>query len=186
VERIAPPSNGRSSAPPERIFEKFPVRNALYVLEAGINKPYDRIAKEFAEEAPLLFLRLLGMAGQLEPLRAETAPPVKIPDYVATLRPPGQEAFTFHVEFLVHYREEVPSGMARYGGSLAWQYLRPVQSVLFLMKAAGVPEEIPSFGEYTIGKTRLVHPFRTVRLWELDRLRSWRMGIQGCCLGRWR
>jgi hypothetical protein len=29
-------------------------------LDPGIKKPNDRIAKEFAEEAPLLLLRLLG------------------------------------------------------------------------------------------------------------------------------
>lgn len=135
-----------------------------YVLEAGIHKPFDRIAKEFAEEAPLLFLRLLGMvkpgeAVELEPLRAETAPPVTLPDYVATLRVSGQEPRTLHVEFFAQYRDEVPTKIARYGGSLAWQYQRRVTSVLFLLKPTGVPAQIPEFGEYSIGETRLTHGF---------------------------
>jgi hypothetical protein len=44
-----------------------------------VNKPFDRILKGLAEEAPHLFLRLLGIvpaAGvTLKPLRLETAPP---------------------------------------------------------------------------------------------------------------
>ena len=105
---------------------------------------------------------------ELEPLQAETAPAVMMPDYVATLRLPGRPACTFHVEFFVQYRDEIPAKMARYGGSLAWQYQRPVTSVLFLLKAGRVPAMIPSLGEYTIGGTKLTHAFRTVRLWELD------------------
>jgi hypothetical protein len=76
----------------------------------SINKPFDRIAKEFAEEAPHLFLQILGMVMpgeevQLEPLRSETAPPMLMPDYVAALRLPDQEPCTFHVEFFVRYRD---------------------------------------------------------------------------------
>jgi hypothetical protein len=143
------------------------------MLEPGINKPFDRIAKEFAEEAPRLFLRLLGIVNNdeevdLEPLRPETAPSVTMPDYVATLRLPRQAPVTFHVEFFVRYRDEIPAKIARYGGSLAWQYQRPVRSVLFLMQPGSVPLEVPETGEYNIGGTKLTHPFRTVKLWELD------------------
>jgi predicted transposase YdaD len=142
-------------------------------LDPGINKPFDRIAKEFAEEAPAVFLRLLGIAPAgaeivLEPLRPETAPQVVMPDYVASLSI-AREAFrTLHVEFFLQYRDTVPVIIARYGGSLAWQYRRPVTSILVLLKNEGVPDEIPPVGEYAIGETKVTHPFRTVRLWELD------------------
>jgi len=98
--------------------EKFRRFNALSYLDTGINKPFDRIAKEFAEEAPLVFLRLLGIAPPgveitLEPLRAESAPQIVMPDYVSLLSIPGQEPCTFHVEFFLQYRNDVPSKMAR-------------------------------------------------------------------------
>ena len=120
-----------------------------------------------------MFLRLLGIASssadiQLVPLRAETAPQVVMPDYVAALTISGQETRTLHVEFFLQYRKEIPSTMARYGGSLAWQYQRPVQSVLLMLRSDGVPGNIPASGEYAIGETRTTHPFRTVRLPELD------------------
>ncbi len=145
----------------------------LIDLDPGINKPFDRVAKEFAEEAPMVFLRLLGIAPpgasiHLEPLRPETAPPAVMPDYVASLSIDRQEPSTLHVEFFLHYRDTIPSGIARYGVSLACQYRRPVQSVLFLLKPEGAPDEIPAVGEYVVGDTRMIHPFTTVRLWELD------------------
>ena len=68
---------------------------------AGINKPFDRILKSFADEAPELFLRLLGLvpAGikpDIQPLRPETAPPMALPDYVAvaTDRPGRPDYFS--------------------------------------------------------------------------------------------
>ena len=142
-------------------------------MHPGINKPFDRIAKEFAEEAPLLFLHLLGIAPPgskvvLEPLRPETAPQVVMPDYVASLSIDGKNPCIFHVEFFLQYRKDVPTTMARYGGSLAWQYLRPVKSILLLLRDEGVPDDIPASGEFAFGETRLTHPFRTVRLWDLD------------------
>ena len=142
-------------------------------MDPGINKPFDRIAKEFAEEAPAVFLRLLGIAPpgvefKLEQLRAETAPPILMPDYVASLDIAGQEPCTFHVEFFLNYRKDIPATMARYGGSLAWHYLRPVKSVLLLLRDQNVPDEIPDVGEFGVGETKVRHPFRTVRLWELD------------------
>ena len=155
------------------LFENFGPFPPLFYLDPGINKPFDRIAKEFADEAPMFFLRLLGIAPpgseiHLEPLRPETAPHVVMPDYVASLSIDGQDPFTFHSEFVLHYRNDVPATVARYGGSLAWQYGRPVKSVLFLLKKAGVPADIPAVGEFVIGETRLIHPFQTVRLWDLD------------------
>jgi hypothetical protein len=142
--------------------------------DSGINKPFDRILKAFADEAPELFLRLLGLAtaADIQPLRPESAPAVIMPDYVALVRshaPAGDgRTFIFHAEFLLHYRSDAPSTMARYGGSLAWQYQLPVDSVLALLRPQGVPSTIPEYGEYGFGSTRTVHPFRVVRLWELD------------------
>jgi hypothetical protein len=142
--------------------------------DSGINKPFDRILKAFADEAPELFLHLLGLAtaADIQPLRPESAPAVIMPDYVAIIRshaPAGDSrTFVFHAEFLLHYRSDAPSTMARYGGSLAWQYQLPVDSVLALLRPQGVPSRIPEYGEYGFGSTRTVHPFRVVRLWELD------------------
>jgi hypothetical protein len=141
--------------------------------DVGLNKPFDRILKAFAEEAPGLFLRLLGIVGpetvfRLTPLRMETAPPVILPDYVAAVAVEAHDPFIFHVEFLAWYKSSAPKDVARYGGSLAWQYQLRVESVLLLLRPDGAPKEIPSIGEYTIGKTRVTHSFRTVRMWEID------------------
>ena len=112
--------------------------------DAGINKPFDRI-------------------------RPETAPPVVLPDYVALVRTsPEGEQVVFHAEFESRYDREIPSQMARYGGSLAWQYQMPVESVLVLLRREGVPAEIPDVGHYRIGATHTLHRYKVVRLWELD------------------
>ena len=142
-------------------------------LDSGINKPFDRLAKKFADEAPELFLRLLGLVPRdaviaLKFLRPETSPPVTMPDYVAELSIPGREVRTLHIEFVLWYRRETPETITRYGCSLALQYGRPVTSVLLLLQEHGVTGHIPAAGEYVIGGTKLIHPFETVRLWELD------------------
>jgi hypothetical protein len=141
--------------------------------DRGLNKPFDRIVKDLAEEAPRLFLHLLGIAPQdaaitLAPLRPETAPPVALPDYVAELQVGNGEPIICHVEFYIPYHNGIPAMMARYGGSLAWQYKLQVESVLLLLRPDGMPQDIPAFGEYVIGRTKIIHPFRTVRIWELD------------------
>jgi len=80
----------------------------------------------------------------------------------------GGEWVLFHVEFQTHYDGGVPRIMARYGGSLAWQYGIRVVSVLLLLRRDGVPAEIPDVGRYRIGETETTHPFKVVRLWEID------------------
>lgn len=120
-----------------------------------------------------MLLRLLGIlpAGAevtVTPLRPETAPAVVLPDYVAVLAVEADDPFTFHVEFQLNYHNDVPRTMARYGGSLAWQYGRRVVSVLLLLRPSRVPEVIPRAGQYDIGDTRTTHPFLVVRLWEID------------------
>jgi predicted transposase YdaD len=141
--------------------------------DTGINKPFDRILKDFAEEAPALFLRLLGIvppdvAADIQPLRPETAPAVVLPDYVAVIRTGLAEPIIFHAEFQSKYHHDLPRDMARYGGSLAWQHQMAVESVLILLRPQGVPAAIPQVGHYDIGNTRTSHPFRVVRLWEID------------------
>jgi len=131
------------------------------------------VVKELAEESPRLFLQILGIAPpgsefRLGPLRPETAPAVVMPDYVALLSVPGQEPRIFHVEFFTRYHSDVPKSMARYGGSLAWQYLRPVESVLLLLSENGVPDSVPEVGLFSVGVTTVRHEFRTIRLWEQD------------------
>ncbi len=141
--------------------------------DSGINKPFDRMMKSFADEEPGLFLRLLGVipAGgdpDLQPLRPETAPSVVLPDYVAVWQTSPLGRIIFHAEFHSSYRREIPSELARYGGSLAWQYQMPVESVVVFMRPEGVPADVPSIGHYDIGPTKTTHPFKVIRLWELD------------------
>ena len=138
-----------------------------------MNKPFDRILKAFVDEAPEIFLGLLGVIPpgadvQITPLRPETAPAVIMPDFVASLLIDSGEPFIFHVEFLLAYNAEIPAAMARYGGSLACQYRRRVMSVLALLRPLGVPKTIPEVGDFAIGETCTRHPFRVVRLWEVD------------------
>lgn len=129
----------------------------------GLNKPFDRIVKAFADEAPALFLRVTGVAPpgaevDIQPIRPETAPAVILPDYVAVLSVGGGEPFAFHAEFYLDWATDIPRNMARYGGSLAWQYQRLVISVMLLLRRERAPAEVPDTGEYTIGHTRTTHP----------------------------
>lgn len=145
----------------------------MATLPDGLNKPLDRIAKDFADEAPRLFLQLLEIAPasadiRLTSLRPETAPSIVLPDYVAELSIDSAHPFTFHVEFYLDYGADVPRKMARYGGSLAWQYQRRVVSILMLLRPDRVPDSIPAIGEYSIGETCTTHPYKVVRTWEID------------------
>jgi predicted transposase YdaD len=140
---------------------------------AGINKPFDRILKSFADEAPELFLRLLGFvpAGikpDIQPLRPETAPAIVLPDYVAVVRVGQGDPVIFHAEFQSNYSHDVPRDMARYGGSLAWQHQMPVESALVMLRPDRAPAKIPEVGHYDIGVTHTTHPFKVIRLWEID------------------
>ena len=127
--------------------------------DAGINKPFDRILKAFVDEAPSLFLRLLGFIPpgvevDIQPLRPETAPAMVLPDYVAVVRTGAGEPIVFHAEFQSNYHQDVPRNMARYGASLAWQRQMPVCSVLVMLRPDRAPAEIPEEGQYNIGATR--------------------------------
>jgi hypothetical protein len=137
--------------------------------DSGINKPFDRILKAFADEAPRLFLRLLGLPSDvdIQPMRTETAPPMAMPDYVATLRRGGKEVI-FHAEFEARYHSGIPLDMARYGLSLVWQHHLPVESVLVLLRPEGTPAKVPEVGCYKIGGTETRHRYRVVRCWEMD------------------
>lgn len=149
------------------------MQDNLFRGDAGLNKPFDRLLKAFVDEAPEMFVRLLGIAPagadlRLAALRPETAPAVVLPDFVALLQIGKAEPVILHIEFQVAYHSGIPSGMARYGGSLAWQYRREVVSLLILLRRRGVPTSIPEVGEYVIGRTATEHPFRTIRLWEVN------------------
>ena len=120
-----------------------------------------------------MFLHLLQIAPmsaevEIAPLPLETSPPVKVTDYAATLVVENQTRFVFHVEFLAWYKSETPEKMAEYGASLAWQHRHRVISVLLLLRPEGVPKEIPTEGILRIGDTVTTHPFRTVKMWEMD------------------
>ncbi|HEY3838235.1 MAG TPA: hypothetical protein VGL72_16760 [Bryobacteraceae bacterium] len=141
--------------------------------DSGINKPFDRILKSFADEEPELFLRLLGFvppdaAVDIQPLRPETAPPVVMPDFVAVFRVDPEDPKIAHAEFESRYDQQVPRSMARYGGSLGWQHLIPVESALVMLRPEGVPAEVPEVGHYEFGPTETTHKYRVVRFWEID------------------
>lgn len=138
-----------------------------------INKPFDRLAKEMGDEAPLLLLRALGLFPEdadisIRPLRPETAPPIRIVDLVAGLTAVGRPEFLFHVEFCISLDAGVLETIACYGGSLATQYrTMDVHSVLVLLdRRRGAAN--PTGGEFARYRTRIQHGFDTVRMWELD------------------
>ncbi|MFN7918730.1 MAG: hypothetical protein U0Q16_01455 [Bryobacteraceae bacterium] len=141
--------------------------------DPGINRPFDRIVKAFNDEAPLILLEWMGLAEQgvlLETarLRPESAPTAVLPDAVLKVKPPGAGEFILHTEFELDYKANELWTIARQGGSLAFQHRIPVVTVLFLLRPDHVPEKIPDVAEDAVGETRLLHPFRTMRAWELD------------------
>jgi predicted transposase YdaD len=142
-------------------------------VHTGLNKGFDRVLKSFAEESPKLFLHVLGFLpadskATIQPLRTETAPSVVLPDYVAAVRIEAGEQEILHAEFESSYRADVPGRMARYGGSLAWQYQLPVRSALVMLREDRTPRDIPELGCCRIGATETFHPYKVVRLWEID------------------
>ncbi len=155
--------------------------------DAGINKPFDRILKDLADEAPDLLLRLLGMgllaSPRTSPASSRNCSVVVLPDYVAVIRTGAADPIIFHVEFQSNYYRDLPRDMARYGGSLAWQHQMPVESVLVLLRPQGVPAAIEEAGHYNIGKTLTEHPFRVMRLWEIDPTLVLETENRGSCLG---
>ena len=117
--------------------------SGVHFGNAGINKPFDRILKSFADEVPELFLRLPGFvpAGvelDIQPLRSKTAPAMVLPDYVAVVRTGPDVPIIFNAEFQSTYHHDVPRDMARYGESLAWQHQVPVEPVLVMLRPKGV------------------------------------------------
>ena len=95
--------------------------------DVGINKPFDRIMKSFADEAPRLLLHVLNIASldeavEIGSVRPETAPPVSFPDLVMTLKLAHRPKFIFHCEFLLYFIARAIADVARYGGSLAQQH----------------------------------------------------------------
>ena len=137
--------------------------------DSGLNKPFDRFAKQFSDEAPRIFLRVLGIVdanAKLTPLRPETSPPVMMPDYVADTVVDGEKPFIFHVEFQLYYSGQVPDNLTRRAASLALQHNKRVKTVLLLFHPA--PAEVPDFHEIDFGETRISHKYQVVRLSELD------------------
>jgi hypothetical protein len=92
-----------------------------------MDKPFDRYFKDFADQAPELFLTLVGLlplppGWKLETLRPETSPPVLLPGFVALASGPAGERIVLHIEFYLEYADWQPPKMGRYGGSLITQY----------------------------------------------------------------
>lgn len=111
------------------------------------------------------------IAADIQPLRAETAPAVVLPDYVAVIRIGLADPIIFHAEFQSKYHHDLPRDMARCGGSLSWQHQMPIESVLILLRPQGVPARIPKVGHYNIGNARTSCLFRVVAIVE-DRSNS--------------
>jgi len=133
----------------------------------------DRILKAFPDEAPRIFLHSVGILdmhaeASIEVFPTETAPAIKLPDYVFKIVLPQQSPFLLHIEFEAVWHSRTLALIARRGGSLAWQYETPVQSLLVLIRPDGCPAILPNIAEYAVGETRTTHPCRAVRMWELD------------------
>jgi hypothetical protein len=138
-----------------------------------MDKPFDRSFKDFADQAPELFLTLVGLlplrpGWKLEVLRAETSPPVLLPDFVALAIGPGGERMLIHLEFFLDFVDWQPMKMSRYGGSLITEYDCEVDSTMILIRPGPPMKQIPEVGEFSKGRTRIVHPFRVIRLWEVS------------------
>ena len=141
--------------------------------DSEIDKPFDRMLKDFAQEAPRLLLHALGIAPLdanvvLHPLKLEVAPTVRQADYVAFLVEQGQPPYVFHAEFIVNFTKESPDDMTEYGVRLVLQYRKPVRSIAVLLNPHRAPLVIPAIGELVYGETRMSHPYQVVLIWEVD------------------
>lgn len=138
-----------------------------------VNKPFDRVCKAFVDEAPRMFLHLveivpLGAPVQLQPLPRETAPPVVMPDSAMRVKTPGRPPFIFHAEIERSFRKQKLRTVALYGGGLMTQHRLPVRTVILLLGRHGNPPFDEGTAEFALSGTRVLHPFRLVRVWELD------------------
>ena len=152
-------------------LRKFPAR-LHFVYCRPMNKPFDRSFKEFIDRAPEIFVRLLGLLPDepgwtLQPLRPETSPPVLMTDFAGLAIGPRGERLILHIEFYLEYSTGLPLKICRYGGNLILQYECEVISVMLLIRP-GAPDNIPARGEYAQGKSRIIHPFQVIRLWEVS------------------
>ncbi len=120
-----------------------------------------------------MLLHLLGLVpldaeAEVQPLPTETAPPVRIVDYLAVLIAGLAAPYILHLEFQLDWWADLPRRIARYGASLVLQYERKVVSVVLLLRPDRVPEAIPKVGRYDVEGTFVEHPFLTARIWEID------------------
>ena len=137
-----------------------------------MDKPFDRCFKDLTDHAPEMFLTLVGMlplgpGWTLDIQRAETSPPVLMPDFVAVATGPASERIVLHLEFYLDFAAWQPEKMSRYGGSLMTQYGCEVRSVMVLIRPGG-PGLVPETGEYSLGGTRISHSYRVIKLWEVS------------------
>lgn len=155
----------------------------MSATDPGIHRPFDRIAKSFADEAPRILFDLLGMRGAeiagVRQLRPESAPPSVLPDAVVRVEPVEGRPYILHLEFEVDFKREELATIARQGGSLAFQHSMRVDSVAFLLAKGRAPRKIPRIARAEVEGTRLTHPFRVVRSWELDPGPVLRSGLPG-------
>lgn len=110
----------------------------------------------------------LGAEVELESLPRETAPPVVMPDSALRVKLPGQRAFIFHTEIERNFRRSKLPSVALYGVGLVTQYRMPVKTTVLLLGRKGNPDFDHGMAEFSIEGTRLLHPYRLVRLWEMD------------------
>ena len=138
-----------------------------------VNKSLDRVLKAFFDEALRMFLHImeavpLDRAVKLTPLPRETAPPVVMPDTAVRVTQAGRRDFIFHTEIERNFRPGKLPVVARYGGGLAAQYRIPVKTVILLLDRLGNPKFNKGIAEDKVGGTRILHPYRIMRFWEMD------------------
>lgn len=139
----------------------------------AVSKSLDRALKAFFDEALGMFLHImeavpLDQAVELTPLPRETAPPVVMPDTAVRVTQAGRRDFIFHTEIERSFRPGKLPVVARYGGGLATQYRIPVKTVILLLDSMGNPKFNKGIAEDRVGGTRILHPYRIMRFWEMD------------------
>ncbi len=119
----------------------------------------------------LLDLLPLDAEARLETLPPETAPPVRMVDFLVLLAGAFARCL-FHIEFQLDWWAEIPERMAQYGINLVSQYGIKTVSVVLLLRPDRAPKDAPPSGRYLgrfqVDETYAVHPFRVARVWEID------------------
>lgn len=137
-----------------------------------MDKPFDRLSKDLAEDDPRALLHLMGEL----PINADASVVAESPelgfsplevDHLFRIRHQEREWLS-HYEVQTRWRASMPQRMGRYGALLALKHNLPVESTLVMLVERFAPRDIPDRTELNLGSVRCSHHYRVVRFWELD------------------